>query len=199
MKLLHFSSPTATVVFFALAYGLIYSLNNALTGFMYLLPGAHLVHIPSGFKLLFVLIGGPLAAMGIALVCLGSGLFFMFPGLLGLSLMLAAVNGLAPLVVLQWLSGSATRLPDLSPLNAVKFLQLGALFAVVNTSLNQMVLYWNGMTENFAGGMAVMFLGDLTGCYIVMLLIKGVGRLLHRQPPEEENPSSFRVSVKNMP
>ena len=48
------------------AYAGIYFLNNALTGFLYLAPAAHLVHIPSGFKLLFVLIGRWAAAAAIA-------------------------------------------------------------------------------------------------------------------------------------
>ncbi len=188
MKPSIFPNRFTTVMAFALTYGLAYSINNALTGFMYLLPGAHLVHIPSGFKLLFVLIGGPLAAVGIALVCLAGGLFFMFPGLLGLSLTLAAVNGLAPLLAIKLLMGRTSAPSDLSQLTVVKFLQLGGLFAFVNTSLNQMVLYWNGMTENFAGGMAVMFLGDLSGCYIVMLLVKGVGRVLQLKSAAAENP-----------
>ena len=82
---------------FTLAYGLIYSLNNALTGFLYLMPGAHLVHIPSGVKLLLVLVGGPAAALGIALVSAASSWFFMFPGEVALTLALATVNGTAPL------------------------------------------------------------------------------------------------------
>lgn len=197
MKPAIFSSHLWAVMVFALSYGLIYGINNSLTEFIYLLPGAHLVHIPSGFKLLFVLIGGPWAAIGIALVCLTEGLWFMFPGWLGLCLTLAAVNGLTPLLALKLLMGKACLPPDLSRLSVNKFLQLGCLFAFLNTSLNQMVLYWSGVTDNFTGGMVVMFLGDLTGCYIVMLLVQAVGRRrVHRRPPEENGPNSYQMCIK---
>ena len=49
------------------AYAGIYFLNNSLTGFLYLAPAAHLIHIPSGFKLLFVLVGRWVGAN--AIVC----------------------------------------------------------------------------------------------------------------------------------
>lgn len=193
-----FSSHLWAVIVFTLSYGLIYGINNSLTEFMYLLPGAHLVHIPSGFKLLFVLIGGPWAAIGITLVCLTAGLWFMFPGGLGLCLALAAVNGLAPLWALKLLLGKACLPPDLSRLSVRKFLQLGCLFAFLNTSLNQMVLYWSGVTDNFTGGMVVMFLGDLTGCYLVMLLVQAVGRRVYRRPrpSDEKDLNSYQMCVK---
>lgn len=193
-----FSNRLGAALVFTLAYGLIYSLNNALTGFLYLMPGAHLVHIPSGVKLLLVLVGGPAAALGIALVSVASSLFFMFPGEVALSLVLATVNGAAPLWARKLLANRSAGTADLSRLTVVKFLQLGLLFACLNTSLNQGVLYWGGMTDNFAGGLAVMFIGDLTGCYIVMLLVKAAGRLLNQPTPNEENPHSRRTSDKNM-
>ena len=193
-----FSNRLGAALVFTLAYGLIYSLNNALTGFLYLMPGAHLVHIPSGVKLLLVLVGGPAAALGIALVSAASSWFFMFPGEVALTLALATVNGTAPLWARKLLTYPRAWTTDLSRLTAVKFLQLSLLFACLNTSLNQVVLYWGGMTDNFAGGSAVMFIGDLTGCYLVMLLVKAAGRLLSQPTPTEENPHSRRTSAKNM-
>jgi ABC-type Co2+ transport system permease subunit len=79
------------------AYAGIYFLNNALTGFLYLAPAAHLVHIPSGFKLLFVLIGRWAAAAAIAFVSFLNAYFLMFEGKMILGLALACASGLAPL------------------------------------------------------------------------------------------------------
>ena len=63
----------------------------------------------------------------------------MFPGWLGLCLTLAAVNGLTPLWALKLLMSQACLPPDLHRLSVNKFLQLGCLFAFLNTSLNPMV------------------------------------------------------------
>ena len=41
-----------------LVFGTIYTLNNLLTAPLLLAPGAHLVHLPSGFKFLLVLVFG---------------------------------------------------------------------------------------------------------------------------------------------
>jgi hypothetical protein len=60
------------------AYAGIYFLNNSLTGFLYLAPAAYLVHIPSGFKLLFVLMGRWAAATAVACVSFLDAYFLMF-------------------------------------------------------------------------------------------------------------------------
>mgnify|MGYP000551223327 CR=1 FL=1 len=45
-----------TYVVLTLVFGTFYAVNNLLTAQLYLAPGAHLVHLPSGFKLLLVLV-----------------------------------------------------------------------------------------------------------------------------------------------
>ena len=77
-------------------YSAIYFLNNWLTGFLYLVPGAHLVHLPTGFKLLFVLISGWIGALSIGFVAFLYGFFFMFKGDLPLDLELAVIGALTP-------------------------------------------------------------------------------------------------------
>ena len=61
-------SQLKSFVFISAIYSVIYFFNNWATSFLYLLPGAHLVHIPTGFKLLFVLIAGITGALAIGFV-----------------------------------------------------------------------------------------------------------------------------------
>jgi undecaprenyl pyrophosphate phosphatase UppP len=49
---------------------------------------------------------------------------------------------------------------------------LGLLFALLNSGLHQAVLYWNGVSQNFLDGFLISFIGDITGAYIVFLLLK---------------------------
>jgi hypothetical protein len=82
-----------TFVFVVVVYLLIHFTNNYLTEFLHLIPGAHLVHIPSGFKLLFVLIAGWIGALGVGFAALFASLLYSFPDQYLLSLELAIVNG----------------------------------------------------------------------------------------------------------
>jgi hypothetical protein len=52
------------------------------------------------------------------------------------------------------------------------------IFALLNSALNQAVLYWNGIHQNFLDGTMVMFIGDITGAYIVFLLLKFLSKKL---------------------
>ena len=59
---------------------------------------------------------------------------------------------------------------------------MGFLYASLNSSLNQMVLFWNGITTDFLNGMMVMFIGDITGLYILFMLIGLVGKFFKKIP-----------------
>ncbi|MFM7801848.1 MAG: hypothetical protein ACKO69_06860, partial [Limnohabitans sp.] len=54
------------------------ALNNLLTSPLLLAPGAHLVHLPSGIKLLLVLVFGLVGALSIFTVSLAAGYGFFF-------------------------------------------------------------------------------------------------------------------------
>jgi len=78
-----------TYVVLTLVFGTFYAVNNLLTAQLYLAPGAHLVHLPSGFKLLLVLVFGMVGALSVFTVSLVAGLGFYFVGELPLSIELA--------------------------------------------------------------------------------------------------------------
>lgn len=71
-------SHRPVVLFMAVTtlFAVVYAANNWLTSFLLLVPGAHLVHIPSGFKLLLVLIFGWIASLAVGVVSLMAGVFF---------------------------------------------------------------------------------------------------------------------------
>lgn len=153
-------------------YLLIHFLNFSLTEFIYLVPGAHLVHIPSGFKLLFVLLAGWIGALGIGVATLVACIVYRFPLEYLLGLQLAVMSGLAPFISRRIVIDIYAMNEDLIYTSAKQLVILGLLFALLNSGLHQAVLYWNGVSQNFLDGFLVSFIGDITGAYIVFLLLK---------------------------
>ena len=67
---------------------------------------------------------------------------------------------------------------DLISISVKQLVILGLLFALLNSGLHQAVLYWNGVSQNFLDGFLVSFIGDITGAYIVFLLLKLLSKKL---------------------
>jgi ABC-type Co2+ transport system permease subunit len=161
-----------TFFLIGLAYAGIYFLNNALTGFLYLAPAAYLVNIPSGFKLLFVLMGRWAAAAAIACVSFANAYFLMFEGKMILGLALACASGLAPLFTWLFFKHRLQIADNLENIQYKDILAMGLFFAVLNSALHQLIIFWSGEQSDFAKGFLIMGVGDLTSLYIVFLLIK---------------------------
>ena len=173
-----------TFVLIGFAYAGIYFLNNSLTGFLYLAPAAYLVHIPSGFKLLFVLMGRWAAAAAIACVSFANAYFLMFEGKMILGLALACASGLAPLLTWLFFKHLLQIADNLENIQYKDILAMGLFFAVLNSSLHQLIIFWSGEQSDFAKGFFIMGIGDLTGLYIVFLLIKFISYLIPRPKSE---------------
>lgn len=159
------------------SFALVYAVNNALTAFLHLVPGAHLVHLPSGIKLVMVLVFEGIGAASIGLVSVLAGYFFFFPDQVGVSVALALVNALAPWLTLKLVAGG-DRDAWIALLTPQKFIATGLVFAGLNSALNQLVIYWSGLTHDIVSGLGVMFVGDITGVYITLALLKGLSYLV---------------------
>lgn len=166
------SSKLGTFLLVGFGYGLIHYVSNQLTDFLYLVPGAHLFHIPSGFKFIFVLVAGWVGALGVGVASLVTVLLMKYPEQWVLGLELAFINGLAPLLARTLFIENFGLNTDLSNINMKQIFLMGLLFVFLNSGLNQLVLYWNNVSSNFLDGLLVMLLGDLTGTYFVLSAMK---------------------------
>ena len=171
---LFWHNKAVTYVVVTLVFGTIYALNNLLTAPLLLAPGAHLVHLPSGFKFLLVLVFGVIGALSVFTVSLFAALGFYFAGMVPLSLELAFANALAPLLTTKFFKEHGWVQNDLADLKWKTLLIMGLLFSALNTAGNQMLLYWHEMTLNMVDGMVIMFIGDITGVLLVFGLIRMV-------------------------
>ncbi len=173
-----------------LAYAAIYFLNNYLTDFLYVMPGAHLVHIPSGFKFLFVMIARWSAALAIAFVSFINAYIVMFQGDALLDFQLACASGLAPMLTWLFFKNQLHIDDNLGNMTFRNILAMGVFFALLNSSMHQLVLFWYGSQSDFTQGLFVMAVGDITGLYIVMTFIKFGARFLKKPKPTETGRSS---------
>ena len=95
----------------------------------------------------------------------------MFVGNTALSIELAITGGLSPFLVYLYYKEKFEIQNDLSWITRKRVISLGLIYALLNSCLIQLVLFLNGATENFSDGLIVTFIGDITGLYIVFLLI----------------------------
>ena len=154
--------------YLVIGYGTLFFLNNALTEALYVVPGAHIVHLPSGLKIFMVMVTGFTGALAIALVGFLWSVLFMFKENYPLTLMLAVVSGLAPWLSVRMLRKKIELKADLSDLNWKKLLAIVLVFALLNSTCLQLIVYAFGESTNLLNGIWVMLVGDITGIFIVI-------------------------------
>ena len=81
----------------AVGYGLFQSGNNYLTDVIYLEPGAHIVYLPSGVRMLLVMVTGVVGALAISVASFPSTYLLLFPENPALATVLSITGGLIPL------------------------------------------------------------------------------------------------------
>ena len=161
-----------------LGYGLFYFANNLCTDFLYLTPGAHLVHLPSGIKILMTLVAGPIGALAIFIVSSIWGLLFPFPGQLGLVFFLSVGSAGVPLLVCKICSDKFRLDGELSNLTLKSLLAISFSYAVLNSLVTQSILFIADDSLNLWSGIGVMFLGDLTGILLVVAISRWISGAL---------------------
>lgn len=159
-----------------------YQANGWFMSFANQTPGISLLFVPSGLRLLALMVGGLPAAIGIsigALICVP----FEFQGVgFGPALMIALVGGVGPYLALRAacrFAGIAPELGNLTPLH----LPLIALCVAAGSAVLHNILFaalsingWRDFGENFMA----MMVGDFLGSLITVLLVLGAMRLLRR-------------------
>jgi hypothetical protein len=160
-----------------LGYGVFYFVNNLYTDFLYLTPGAHLVHLPSGIKILMTLIAGPIGALAIFIVSNIWGVMYPFPGQFGLVFLLSIGSAGVPWLVCKICSDKFHLDGELSNLAITSLLTISVSYAVLNSLVTQSILYLAGQSQDLWSGVGVMFLGDVTGILLAVSLAKWVSNL----------------------
>ena len=158
--------------YLVIGYGTLYFLNNALTDALYVVPGAHIIHLPSGLKIFMVMVTGFTGALAIALVGFLWSSLYMFKENFPLTVLLALVSGLAPWLSMRLLRRKIQLKADLSDLNWKKLLAIVLVFALLNSTCLQLIVYAFGESDKLLNGIWVMLVGDITGIFIVIYSVR---------------------------
>jgi hypothetical protein len=167
-------------IILTLGYGLFYFANNLCTDFLYLTPGAHLVHLSSGVKILMTLVTGPIGALAIFIISNVWGVTFPFPGQFGLVFVLSVASAAVPWLVCRICSERFQLDSNLSNLNLRSLLTISLSYAILNSLVTQSILYFGGQSQDLWGGFEVMFLGDVTGIMLIVSLARWISRFVRR-------------------
>ena len=88
------------------------------------------------------------------------------------------MSGLAPFLAKKLAVEKFAMNDDLSHITLKQLAVVVLIFAFLNSSLNQAVLFWNQVNLNFIDGTLTSFIADITGTLFVLLLLKLMSKKL---------------------
>ncbi len=161
--------------------GLIYSLSFVASSYLNtwfeFSHSTSWIYLPSGVRLLLVLIMFESGAVGILLGTLAIDYLLHNPDEHLYNWITATIAGGSAYLSLK----AAQRLlrldPVLSRLKQIDLLQVCIIFSVVSPLMHQLWYFYNGLTENFWHSFAVMALGDLGGSILILGAIIWIQKL----------------------
>ncbi len=169
---MHVQSATLVVGLTALLYAALFLINDYLFSALDVSVGVNWVFLPSGVRLIAILLFEKWGALG---VVLGS-LMLAFhdtrlndPLTVGVA---ACISGLAPLLARQ-ICLYATELDvNLKALTAVGLMRVALIFSAVSAALHQSWYAWRGHSEQVLNSVLAMFTGDMLGALLVLYAAK---------------------------
>jgi hypothetical protein len=158
------------------AYFLVFNLNTVLFSSFEFTQGVHWIFLPSGLRMLFVLVLGGSGAVGIATATCLTYYLNAPADQQSFSIVTGLISGIAPLLARQICVDFWKLDPHLSNLTSKSLVQISLVFGVTSALLHQLWFYWSGLSENFIANSVVLAVGDWVGIVIVLatasLLIK---------------------------
>ncbi len=171
---MHVQSATLVVGVTALFYVALFLLNDFLFSVLDFSAGVAWVFLPSGLRLVAVLLFDKWGALGIVL----GSLMLAFhdtrltdPVTVGVA---ACISGLAPLLARQM----CLRLTDLDvnlhALTGLGLLRITLIFSALSAGLHQSWYAWQGASDHPLSSVLVMFSGDMLGAILVLYASKAL-------------------------
>ena len=156
----------------SIAYFLLFELNNVLFSSLGYSKGVDWIFLPSGLRLVFILVFVEAGAAGIALASIFITHFYQADGQLFNSVVVGMISGLAPLLARRVCIDLLKLDVNLQKLTAATLLKAALVFAVMSSVLHQLWFSWRGQSENILSGTGVMMVGDFAGTVIMLYAAK---------------------------
>ena len=156
------------VLICAVAYFYAFKLNLYWFDWIEFSHGVNWVYIPSGLRLLFVLIMPRLGAVGVALSSITVNYSYGDPDAHVFNIVTGVMSGVSPYIARylarRWLNLD----PLLVNLTGRDFFKISVLFAVVNALLHQLWYFGMDKTQDFLASTLAMAVGDWFGTVLVL-------------------------------
>jgi hypothetical protein len=170
----------------AVAYFYAYQLNAHYFEWFEFSQGVNWLYLPSGLRLLFVLVLAHRGALGITLGSVAINYMFGAPDAHVFNLGTALISGGSPYLA-RFIAIRFFQLDTgLSGLNGKAFFKITVLFALTNALLHQIWFFGIDKTDNVITSALVMAVGDWFGTVLVLacasLLIRTVKSFRHIKP-----------------
>lgn len=170
-----------------IGYVLLFKANMYLFANFEISSSVNWVFLPSGLRLIFVLLFLFDGALGIALGSVALSYSLTQEQDMMFSIITGLISGFAPYIArkiaIDWLELD----PELGNLDGKALFKLSVLFAVTSAVLHQIWFTWIGVTTDFAATTAIMAIGDWVGTVLVLytsrLILKGVRRFTYLKSP----------------
>ncbi len=151
--------------------------NHYATQTLYFETGAHLIHLPSGLRLVIVLVSGVLGATAIAIATFPYAYFLLFKDNLPLSMLISLTTPLIPLVTLTLVKRFVPWKINFSDLNLQKLFILAVTYATTNATVQQFTYHLFDLASRPLNAWLVMFAGDILGIVIVLYALRIIGKV----------------------
>jgi hypothetical protein len=156
------------VLICAVAYFYAFKLNLYWFDWIEFSHGANWVYIPSGLRLLFVLIMARLGGIGVALSSIAVNYSYGDTDAHVFNIITGVMSGASPCIArylaIKWFSLDTL----LVNLTGRDFFKISVLFAVVNALLHQLWYFWTDKTQDFLASTLAMGVGDWFGTVLVL-------------------------------
>ncbi len=155
----------------ALAYFFAFKLNLYWFSWIEFSHGVNWVYIPSGLRLLFVLLMARLGGIGVALSSIVLNYSYGDVDAHLFNIVTGLISGGSPCVA-RYLAQRWFNLdPLLMNLTGRDFFKLSVLFAAVNAIFHQLWYFWLDKTQNFLASTLAMVVGDWLGTALVLATV----------------------------
>ena len=165
---MHVQSATLIVGVTALFYVALFLLNDFAFSAFDFSAGVNWVFLPSGMRLVTVLLFDKWGALGIVL---GSLMLAFHDSRLTdpVTVAVAAcISGLAPLLAREICLSLTDLDVDLKALTAISLVRIALIFSALSAGLHQSWYAWRGVSDQALASVLVMFSGDMLGTMLVL-------------------------------
>lgn len=164
----------------AAIYFYAFKINLFLFDWLNFSSGVNWIFIPSGLRLLFVLVFHQTGAIAIALASCLINYSFGVPEAHLFNVVTALISGFSPALA-RYLAIDFFKLSrNLDGLTVQNLAKISVLFALISATFHQLWFFWSGLTTNFISSTFVMVVGDWFGTVLVLTLASSLFKLFRK-------------------